>query len=96
MPGKQDARRRLIRLLARIELRSDFVTLVDIERAAARRPARSLPPEEIARLVEAAVAELVLLADRRTFFDRASKSFADRYVYRVNRRHPLVREELDG
>ena len=96
MPGKQDPRRRLVRLLARLELRSDFVTLADIERAAARGPARSLPTEEVAQLVDAAVAELVLLADRRTFFDRASKSVADRYVYRVNRRHPLAREELDG
>ncbi|MBA2446488.1 MAG: hypothetical protein H0V51_00490 [Chloroflexi bacterium] len=95
MLGKRDPRRRLVRLLAGMELRSDFVTLADIERAAARRPARSLPTEEIAQLVEAAVAELVLLADRRTFFDRTSESFADRYVYRVNRRHPLAREELD-
>lgn len=85
-----------MRLLARLELRSAFVTLADIERAVARRPARSLATEEIAHIVESAVAERVLLADRRTFFDRASKSFADRYVYRVNRRHPLAREELDG
>lgn len=92
----EDPRRRLVRLLARLELRSAIVTLADIERAAARRPASSLPTEEIAQLVESAVAEGVLLADRRTFFDRASKSFTDRYIYRVNRRHPLARQELDG
>jgi hypothetical protein len=87
----RDPRRSLAGLVARLERRSSFVTLADIERAAARRPTAILPPGRVAALVEEAVADSLLLTDRRTFFDRATGTFEDRDVYRVNRRHPLVR-----
>ena len=90
----RDPRRSLARLVARLERRSSFVTLADIEQAAARRPTAILPPDAVAALVEAAVDEALLLADRRTFFDRATMTFEDHYVYRANRRHPLVRGTL--
>ena len=89
-----DPRRPLARLVVRLEQRSDFVTLADIERAAGRRPSASLPRERVAELVAQAVAEQLLLTDRRTFFDPAAMTFEDRAVFRVNRRHPLVRGEL--
>ena len=84
----------LARLVARLERRSTFVTLPDIERAAARRPSASLPLEAIAELVRLAVAEQLLLTDCRGFFQPADGTVEDRQVFRVNRRHPLVRGEL--
>ena len=89
-----DPRRALARLVARLERRLALVTLPDIESAASRRRSASLPPERVAELVESAVAEQLLLTDRRTFFQPDGPSFEDRAVFRVNRRHPLVRGEL--
>ena len=89
-----DPRWALARLVARLELRSDFVTLDDIQRAAGRRPNASLPPGHIGELVARAVAEQLLLTDRRTFLEPAAMTFEDRAVFRVNRRHPLVRGQL--
>ena len=89
----RDARAALVRLVARLERRFVFVTFGDIQRAATRRPSAALPPGDVAALVESAVLEELLLTDRRTFFDRTSQTFSEGYVYRVNRRHPLVRDE---
>jgi hypothetical protein len=50
----------------------------------------------LAGLVEGAVAESILLKDLRTFFDRKSGTFAERWVYRVNPRHPLVAALLES
>ena len=88
----RDPRLVLVRLLARLEARAQHVTLADLEREAARRRSRTLPPEQVAPLVEAAVADMLILTDRRLFLDRVTQSFEPRSVYRVNRRHPLGRE----
>ena len=90
MPAR-DPRLALVRLLARLEERSQHVTLADLEREAARRRTRTLPPKRVAALVEAAVADMLILTDRRLFLDRATWTLEPRSVYRVNRRHPLVR-----
>jgi hypothetical protein len=91
MPARQrDARLALARLVARLEQRSQLVTLADLERAA-RRSSKTLPAEGLPALIETAVADELLLSDRRTFFDRATTTFRDGYVYRVNWRHPLLR-----
>jgi len=91
--SKADPRLSLARLVARLERRKAFVTMADIEAAATRRSNRSVPAQQLGQLVEAAVADCLLLADHRTFFDRDSQTFETRYVYRVNRRHPLVRSK---
>jgi hypothetical protein len=91
---ERDPRETLVRLVERLSQRHQFVTLADLERAAAR--SSRLPHERLAALVEDAVAESMLLMDRRTFFDRASGAFSDHWVYRVNPRHPLVAEILEG
>jgi len=39
----------------------------------------------------------LLLKDLRTFFDRQTGGFTDRWGYRVNARHPVIAEMLaDG
>ena len=90
----RDPNRALVRLLARLEEHMPHVTLADLEREAARRRTQTLPLEQIAPLVEAAVADMLVLTDRRLFLDRATRTLAPRSVYRVNRRHPLAREAL--
>ena len=60
-----------------------------------QRPTAALQPDHVPALVEAAVNELLLFKDRRTFFDRVTRTFTETYVYRVNRRHPLVRGAFD-
>ena len=93
MTGR-DPRIVLARLVARLEERAPYVTLADIEHAATRRRRVSLPPESVAGLVEAALEEMLLLRDRRTIYESASRSFRAADLYRVNRRHPLVRGQL--
>ena len=93
MPAR-DPNRALVRLLARLEERSPLVTLADLEREAARRRTRVLPADRVALLVEAAVADMLVLTDRRLFLDRATRTLEPRSVYRVNRRHPLARATL--
>ena len=84
----------LARLVARLEHRSAFVTLADIHRAVARRPTASLPAAGLDEMIGAAVTEQLLLTDRRTIFRRNGRTFEEVDVFRVNRRHPLVRGEL--
>ena len=84
----------LVRLLARLEERSGLVTLAQLERAAAGRRTRSLPPEAVASLLDAAVSDMLILTDRRLFLDRASGALVPTSVYRVNRRHQEAREAL--
>jgi hypothetical protein len=86
--------RRLASLVARLERDGEFVTLDDIL-AAGRRSMRTVPSEALARLVADAVADSLLLKDRRTFFDRRDGSVSVEWVYRVNARHPIVREAAD-
>ena len=93
MPAR-DPRLALARLVARLERRAPYVTLADVERAAARRPTATLPPDQVAALVQAALDDLLLLSDRRTIFEPADQTFHDEDIYRVNRRHPLVRGKL--
>ena len=89
----RDPRRRLARLVARLERDGDPVTLDDIL-AAGRRSMRTVPPEELTRLVEDALGDSLLLKDRRTFFDRRARSLSVEWVYRVNPRHPLLHDDL--
>jgi hypothetical protein len=84
-----DPRVLLARLVDRLSERSQFVTLAEIEQAASR-PSSRLATHDLAALVDGAVADSLLLKDLRTFYDRQSGAFADRWVYRVNVRHPLV------
>jgi len=79
----------LVRTLARLTERRQFVTLADLQRVASRPSAR-LPLEGLADLVEAAVADSLILKDRRTFYDRKLGTFSDAWVYRVNVRHPFA------
>ncbi len=90
----RDPRQALVRLVARLELRSAFVTLTDIQRAVACRPRSSLPVAGLDELIVASVAEQLLLTDRRTFFRRKDVTFEEVDVFRVNRRHPLARGQL--
>lgn len=90
----RDPRVMLTRWVVDLEQRLARVTLADVQREARRRRTKNLPVERVADLVEASVAEYLLLRDLRTFFDRKRVVFEDRYVYRVNWRHPLVREHL--
>jgi hypothetical protein len=83
----------LARLVDRLSERLQLVTFEEIEKAAGR-PSSKLVPDGLAALVESAVAESLLLKDLRTFYDRPSGAFTDRWVYRVNVRHPLVFELL--
>ncbi len=85
----RDPREHLIRVVERLGERRQYVTFEDVERAASRASS-PLPPEGLADLVEGAVAESILLKDRRTFYDRKSSVFSDHWVYRVNPRHLLV------
>ena len=92
----RDPRQELIRIVARLGERRPFVTLQDVERAAARASSR-LALDGLADLVEGAVAESMLLKDLRTFFDRKAGTFSEAWVYRVNPRHPVVADLLaDG
>jgi hypothetical protein len=91
----RDPRRALARLVLRLEDRQAFVTLEDIV-AGGRRSLAAVAPEEIAGLVEAAVIESLLLKDLRTFFDRNERSFDERWVYRLNPRHPIGRDLLES
>jgi hypothetical protein len=89
----RDPREVLVRLVDRLGRRRQFVTLADIEQAAQRSP--RLTQEGLADLVEGAVAESILLKDLRTFYDRASDTVADAWVYRVNPRHPFAAALLE-
>ena len=97
MPSRRraapDPRRRLAEVVARLEDRLAFVTLDEIV-SGAHRTLRSIPSDQIPTLVEAAVAESLLLKDLRTFFDRRDGSFEDHWIYRLNPRHPIGRELL--
>jgi hypothetical protein len=84
-----DPRDALVRAVDRLSRRLQFVTVLDVERIAARRSSR-LSTDGLAALVEAAVVESLLLKDLRTFFDRKTGAFSERWVYRVNPRHPLA------
>jgi len=97
MPGRRrqppDPRLLLVRLLDRLGDRQAFVTLADLQ-AAARRPSSRLPADGLAELVEAAVHDSVLLKDVRTFYDRATGTYSQAWVYRVNVRHPVAAQLL--
>ena len=93
-PSARDPREMLARIVDRLGERRQFVTFEEIEQAAAR-PSSRLSTDGLAALVEAAVAESLLLKDLRTFFDRKTGTMTDRWVYRVNARHPLVADLLD-
>ena len=93
MAGR-DPRIVLARLVARLEERAPYVTLADIEHGATRRRRVSLRPGSVAGLVDAALGEMLLLRDRRTIFEPTSQTFRVADLYRVNRRHPLVRGKL--
>ena len=91
----RDPRLALARLMLRLEDRQAFVTLDDIA-AARRRSLASVPEPAISDFVEAAVIESLLLKDLRTFFDRDERSFDERWVYRLNPRHPIGRDLLES
>ena len=100
MPGQRrsadrDPRRRLARLVATLEQDGGFVTLDDIL-TAGRRAMRSTAADALSALVAEAVADSLLLKDRRTFFDRRDASIETEWVYRTNPRHPHVRDALGG
>jgi hypothetical protein len=74
-----DPRQQLARVVEQLNQRRQYVTFGDIERMSAR--ARSgLPSDGLASLVESAVAESLLLKDLRTFYDRKTKTFTERWV----------------
>ena len=89
----RDPRQELVRVVDRLGSRGQLVTFQDIEKAAARATSR-LHLDGLAELVDGAVVESILLKDLRTFFDRKTGAFLERWVYRVNPRHPLVADLL--
>lgn len=89
-----DPRVLLVRALDRLSERRPYVTLADLERVAAR-PTSRLPADGLADLVAAAVADSLVLQDRRAFYDRKTGTTTDAWVYRVNVRHPLAATLLD-
>jgi hypothetical protein len=89
-----DPRELLVRALDRLSDRSPYVTLADLEKVASR-PSSRLAAEGLADLVAAAVAESLVLQDRRTFYDRKTGTTSAAWVYRVNVRHPLAAALLD-
>jgi len=89
-----DPRELLVRLIERLSRRSQYVTLLDVERAASR-PSSRLALDGLADLLEAAVVESLLLKDLRTFYDRKTGGFSEQWVYRVNPRHSLAAALLD-
>jgi hypothetical protein len=98
MPARRrtprDPRQELARIVERLGRRRQYVTFADIEQARVRAASR-LSFDGTDELVDAAVAGSILLKDLRTFFDRKSGEFSERWVYRVNPRHPLVAALLD-
>jgi hypothetical protein len=98
MPARRaagrDPRRQLARIVERLSRRRQYVTFADVEKAASRTPSLS-PADRLVELVDDAVAESLLLKDLRTFYDRTSGEFSERWVYRVNPRHPLVADLLN-
>lgn len=97
MPSRRradrDPRLALVQIVDRLGERRQYVTFGDVEKAASRASSR-LPLDGLAELVEAAVADSLLLKDLRTFFDRKTGAYSDYWVYRVNPRHPLVADLL--
>jgi hypothetical protein len=93
VPRALGPRRALVRLLLSLEERDRPIVVKDIARAAKRYP-RALPHEQLEHELQAAVDDLLVLVDHRIFFDRATGRVEPGLVYRVNRRHPLAREEL--
>lgn len=89
-----DPRELLVRALDRLCDRRQHVTLADLQRVA-DRPTSRLPAEGLADLVAAAVADSLVLQDRRTFYDRKTGTSSVAWVYRVNVRHPLAARLLD-
>jgi hypothetical protein len=90
----RDPRRQLARIVERLSRRRQYVTFADVEKAVSRTPSLS-PADRLVELVDDAVAESLLLKDLRTFYDRTSGEFSERWVYRVNPRHPLVADLLN-
>jgi hypothetical protein len=79
--------------LLHLEDRDRPIFINDIERAAKRYP-RALPRERLHGLLQEAIDELLVLVDHRTLFDRETGRLEPGLVYRVNRRHPLAREQI--
>lgn len=84
-------RQALIRALSDLEDDLPYVTLEDIYLRLAT-PASALERSELATLLEDAVRGGWVFTDARTRFDRPSRTFLPVAIYRVNHRHPLVRE----
>jgi hypothetical protein len=87
--SSSDPDARLIRLLERLSQRHQYVTLADLERSSSNRSS-GLAGADLAAMIEDAVVDSRILKDLRTFFDRRTGEYADRWVYRVNPRHPAV------
>jgi hypothetical protein len=83
----------VVRIVDRLARTRQYVTFADVERAGGR-PRTGLPAEDLAALVEGAVIESMLLKDLRTFYDRKTGAYSERWVYRVNPRHARVAEIL--
>jgi hypothetical protein len=92
--AERDPQPELVLIVERLSHRRQYVTFQDIEKASARASSR-LSLDDLSGLVERAVAESMLLKDLRTFFDRKTGKFSERWVYRVNPRHPAVAELFD-
>jgi hypothetical protein len=84
-----DPQEELVLAVDRLSDRRQFVTYADVAGAAGRARSR-LPSEGLAELVDAAVAESILLKDLRTFYDRKSGAYLEQWVFRVNPRHEVV------
>jgi hypothetical protein len=94
-----DPRLQLARLVDRLASGRQAVLMADIVKGAAKAPAASLSrlsADAVVEMVEAAVDDSLLLKDLRTFFDRQTGTHDQVWVYRVNARHKIAAQLLEG
>ncbi|MBI4492452.1 MAG: hypothetical protein HY690_06635 [Chloroflexi bacterium] len=82
----------LIRFASQLEESSPYVTVDDLVQRAEERRILPFAAPEIAALVQVALGDGIFFTDARTLFDRASGTFRDVTLLRVNRRHPEVQK----
>ena len=73
--------------------------MADIVKGAAKGPSGALArlsADAVVEMVEAAVDDSLLLKDLRTFFDRQTGVHNEVWVYRVNARHKIAAQLLEG
>lgn len=84
----------LVRVVHQLELELPYATYDDVARQAQASPELPADPGALRALVDTALADYVLLRDRRQRFDAATGRITPVELLRVNFVHPLVRRAL--